>query len=250
LDPWHVVKLGDRELLEYEARAIRFVAGYRGLPVPRMVALVPFSGLPQLQLYPSYALIMRYIPGEQLQHAWPHLSDSQRATVVREVAIAVRVLRTIPIPPHLPPCHIGSCDGSGFPSRRDEPPFIGPFTSVPSLLTFCFNFVTEYSDKPANNERARQRYLPLRSHFREDAKIVFTHGDLQSKNILVHDGHLAAIVDWESAAFWPEWREYQIARSAERYAPWRALLDRVLEPFEAERVAMNEMRACQPLTFL
>lgn len=38
--------------------------------------------------------------------------------------------------------------------------------------------------------------------------ISFTHGDLHSGNILVHNGRLTAIVDWECAGWYPEYWEY------------------------------------------
>ncbi|KEZ43895.1 hypothetical protein SAPIO_CDS4070 [Scedosporium apiospermum] len=39
---------------------------------------------------------------------------------------------------------------------------------------------------------------------RTDHEIVFSHGDLAFHNILVRDGHIAAILDWEYAGWYPE----------------------------------------------
>jgi len=41
--------------------------------------------------------------------------------------------------------------------------------------------------------------------------IVFTHGDLNPWNILVHDGHVSAILDWETAGWYPEYWEFTTA---------------------------------------
>lgn len=38
--------------------------------------------------------------------------------------------------------------------------------------------------------------------------IVFTHGDLAPRNIMVNDGRIAAIVDWETAGWLPASWEY------------------------------------------
>ena len=40
---------------------------------------------------------------------------------------------------------------------------------------------------------------------------VLCHGDLHARNILMHDGRLAALLDWEVAVFGP--REYDVART-------------------------------------
>jgi Ser/Thr protein kinase RdoA (MazF antagonist) len=38
--------------------------------------------------------------------------------------------------------------------------------------------------------------------------IVFTHGDLDPRNILVENGRVSGIVDWEQAGWYPEYWEY------------------------------------------
>lgn len=39
-------------------------------------------------------------------------------------------------------------------------------------------------------------------------EIVFTHGDLRRRNILVENGRITAILDWEYAGWYPEWWQY------------------------------------------
>ncbi|KAF1960775.1 hypothetical protein CC80DRAFT_580502 [Byssothecium circinans] len=41
-----------------------------------------------------------------------------------------------------------------------------------------------------------------------DHAIVFSHGDLGFHNVLVQNGHVAAIIDWESAGWMPEHWDY------------------------------------------
>lgn len=36
---------------------------------------------------------------------------------------------------------------------------------------------------------------------------TFTHGDLNAQNIIINNGHVAAIIDWELAGFYPVWWE-------------------------------------------
>jgi aminoglycoside phosphotransferase (APT) family kinase protein len=37
---------------------------------------------------------------------------------------------------------------------------------------------------------------------------VFTHGDLAPRNIIVKDGKIAALLDWEVSGWYPEYWEY------------------------------------------
>jgi aminoglycoside phosphotransferase (APT) family kinase protein len=39
-------------------------------------------------------------------------------------------------------------------------------------------------------------------------KIVFTYGDLNMRNIMVENGKVTGIVDWETAGFYPSYWEY------------------------------------------
>ena len=63
--------------------------------------------------------------------------------------------------------------------------------------------------------------------------IVLTHNDLAPRNILVRDGYVVAILDWELCGFNPSYWEYVKAYLwADWQWPWIAdqLVDQVLEP--------------------
>src|SRR5204863_8894243 len=57
-------------------------------------------------------------------------------------------------------------------------------------------------------ERARVRF---RDRLPASAPYTLTHGDLASCNIIVKDGQLAGILDWETAGYFPVWWEYAAA---------------------------------------
>ena len=40
--------------------------------------------------------------------------------------------------------------------------------------------------------------------------VVFTHGDLLLHNIIVEDGHISGIIDWECAGWMPEYWEFGV----------------------------------------
>ncbi len=45
------------------------------------------------------------------------------------------------------------------------------------------------------------------SQLRTDYEIVLTHGDMHPSNIIVRDGCIVALIDWENAGFYPEYFE-------------------------------------------
>jgi thiamine kinase-like enzyme len=43
---------------------------------------------------------------------------------------------------------------------------------------------------------------------RTDHKVVFSHGDFAFHNVIVRDGHVQAIIDWEFSGWFPEHWDY------------------------------------------
>lgn len=56
------------------------------------------------------------------------------------------------------------------------------------------------------------------------APYVLTHGDLNTGNIMVHDGHVSGIIDWEYAGYYPDWWEYTEAMRIIEEQEWRYYL--------------------------
>lgn len=77
--------------------------------------------------------------------------------------------------------------------------------------------------------------LPGLMH-RTDHKIVFTHADLNMRNIIVEDGRITGIVDWENAGFFPEYWEYTKCHFGVRISKrWPKMIDAAFgNKYEAE----------------
>jgi aminoglycoside phosphotransferase len=79
--------------------------------------------------------------------------------------------------------------------------------------------------------------------------IVFTHGDLNLRNILVDDaGRITGIVDWESARWFPEYWEYTKAHFGVRDTiRWLAdVIDRVFLSYREELHVENMISDLAP----
>jgi thiamine kinase-like enzyme len=83
----------------------------------------------------------------------------------------------------------------------------GPFSSVSEFHDYLHSGMKKYCGDAAF-ETCRSEYRPFDNH-----RVVFTHADLQPKNILVDaiNGRLIGVIDWEMAGWWPAYWEYRKA---------------------------------------
>lgn len=85
-----------------------------------------------------------------------------------------------------------------------------------------------------------QRLITL--HQENTSPTCFTHGDLSSFNILVRDGKIAGLIDWEMSGWLPDYWEYTSAWHVNPYDEfWREEVDRFLEPHGKE-LEMERLR--------
>lgn len=82
----------------------------------------------------------------------------------------------------------------------------------------------------------------IAQHEKPDLSLNFTHGDLSSLNILARGDKVVAIVDWETAGWYPSYWEYTTACQVNPQNPfWRDEIEKFLDPFP-EQLAMEELR--------
>ncbi|KAL4790390.1 hypothetical protein BDV19DRAFT_372479 [Aspergillus venezuelensis] len=108
--------------------------------------------------------------------------------------------------------------------------FMGPFESEEELDEFCL--------ARAKSPTSRSLWRLLLPGMREKSpssstrKFVLTHGDLAARNIMVHNGELSGIVDWEYSGFYPEYMENALATVIhdQHEEWWLPVLKEILEP--------------------
>jgi hypothetical protein len=93
-------------------------------------------------------------------------------------------------------------------------PYNNRFMTFPWTPSHTFKSTTEYLDY------YRDMFLDicgpefveeLFSHFPTDTQVHLTHGDLLPHNILVEGSKITAIIDWETAGYYPEfWKYYRM----------------------------------------
>jgi len=139
---------------------------------------------------------MEFVDGECLEESWPSMNSEQKTCIASQLRDILTVMRSAP----LDQCKIGGFDGPVRDCRVFSDYVGGPFGSKAEFNGFVLDFL-------------RGTPVPIRKTLTgalgsSDHRVVFTHGDLAPRNIVVKDGCVQALLDWEYAGWYPEYWEY------------------------------------------
>ena len=205
-----------------EARSLDLVERYTEIPAPRVIDTFE---TPQH----SYLLMTR-VPGQPVGQILDVMTDGETKQVVSDLKKIVSELLQIP---NAIGFQFRICNslGEGFLDWR-----------IPDSQHEDLRFKTEadfneYLTRPFWDET---RKLAAKSHDTHH-KIVFTHGDLNMRNILAINGKVTGIVDWENAGWFPEYWEFTKAHYTARSSiRWLAdIIDQVFEGYREELKVEN-----------
>src|ERR1700722_7531568 len=219
-----VLKTGKRVRLT-EAVTLRFIAENTKVPVPKVFdAWTLRDG--------GAAILMEWIEdATPLESQWPSMSKEQKLKVAQQLRACADELRTLPQPPDRNGW-IGPLDGAPCWDERLKSQLCGPFPSEQAFNQFRLSLL----DRFLWEEGARKDIQAIQEGLRDDHRIVFTHGDLGVRNILV-DGHgdLVALIDWEMSGWMPEYWEYvKTVHGRWDDAEWRSYASIIAPPYDAE----------------
>ncbi|KDQ08646.1 hypothetical protein BOTBODRAFT_563237 [Botryobasidium botryosum FD-172 SS1] len=174
-----------------EALTMKFVAESTTIPIPRVLDMFTIRG----RLF----MVMEYIDAPSLDRVWHTLSATEKRSVLLQLQGYLRQLRSLR-PPH--PGIVEAADGTGCLDKRQQGEPFGPFT-VDEFHTFLgHDYLHQkkdlYPQFQADFERCAGRTYDTH----------FTHGDLAPRNILVRNGSIVGIIDWECAGWFPSYWEY------------------------------------------
>ncbi|PWY91894.1 kinase-like protein [Aspergillus sclerotioniger CBS 115572] len=202
-----------------EVDTLRKLAAHKDIPVPKLVRdWVDRDG--------RYFVLMERMDGETLEKAWPSLSESQKLSIADQVVHVRNQLKKITSTSiqavDQGPCYL-SLLYLDFELR-------GPFHSDAELWDSLILSLRNKSFPEKVLENLKKRLPPCGPY-------VLTHCDLNLGNIMVKDGELVGILDWEYAAYYPIWYEYVAASVgfAEMDVEWKKLLRQRLDVYEDAR---------------
>lgn len=182
-----VVKTGRRVTLD-ESTAMKMGIEL-GLPVPR----VNEAGT----AYDEVFIQMDYIPGDCLDTVWPSMTEKEKKSICEQLRAILTSMRSIPWRTNV----VGSCLGGAARDCRQYNDYHGgPYRDEETFNSAFYFDLVDTVPGPIRTALSRQ--------LRSDHRIVFSHGDLAQHNIIVKDGQIKALLDWEYAGWYPEYWDY------------------------------------------
>ncbi|KAJ8106067.1 hypothetical protein ONZ43_g7187 [Nemania bipapillata] len=222
----YAIKVGASSLAE--AHTMKFVAENTSIPVPKVYCAFTHDK----QVY----IVMERIYGEDAACHWTHRPEGSKARILVQLKGFIQQLRDIPPPPPSNDQYAVSnvIGGPIFDEHKQKLQPRGPFRTID-------DFHNELRDGLELN-KDNSALIPedlgelVKFHHQPFSKVVFTHGDLSSVNIMVDDDDVVGIVDWETAGWFPPYWEYVKAWNVDaQNAFWQDEVDKFLEPLLHER---------------
>jgi len=201
-----------------ELRALQIVQTYTQIPAPKGIDAIHYSG--------SSYLLMTGLHGYGIGQKLSTMTDTQIDAAAKDIAAYIAELRHVPNTTNSPfricnPLGSGILDWRIGDSQRQQLRFRNE-TEFNQFLT---------NDLPLDEDACS---LISKSHSVQH-DIVFTHADLNLRNILVDEmGRVSGIVDWECAGWYPEYWEYTKMHFTVRFTP-RWIADVVQQIFPGYR---------------
>ncbi|KAI1850004.1 hypothetical protein JX266_004383 [Neoarthrinium moseri] len=196
---------------------------------------------------------MELKPGRQLSELWPSMSDEEMLDVAKQLRGIWDQLRSIPSPGGFGGVTGGPLEHRFFKWIEADPKITGPFGAEEDLsmaLARRSHKNWEGSVRRAWTSEFFARNLPraLTNH-----PSVFTHADLQRKNILVVEVsasqagrrrlEVSAVVDWEDAGWYPSYWEYAACFVDFQWTDsWPEYVEYILDPYIPEAAVLRLVR--------
>ena len=211
-----------------EALALDLVFSQTTIPVPRVRRVVQWKN--------SLMIAMDYIPGRQLSQVWPSLSFLSKLGIAITLRRYVRQLRRIRHPRSIVPGPLATheprnCESPIFGSIQSAR---GPFASYQELSEF-------FNDRLRRTLRAYPYHRADNlGNFDDSAPLVFTHQDLNMRNLIVGDDGQLWVIDWAWSGFYPRWFEFIAMRrqagneeivTNKKEPLWDALIPFICDPY-------------------
>ncbi|RPD75437.1 kinase-like protein [Lentinus tigrinus ALCF2SS1-7] len=178
-----------------EAAAMTLVRQQTSIPVPEMYRFFVHGSR-------SY-LVMEYVHGETLDHCWDDLTSWEKiqvSVVLRDYVKQMRRIRTPQIDKQIP----GPITEDLSRPIRCELPALGECRAGPF---FSYAELRDWMNGRLRVSQQMQRYRYGGQAFDDSESLVFTHGDLFLRNLILGNDQRLWLIDFGCAGVYPRWFE-------------------------------------------
>lgn len=192
----------DDDGIQTEADMMHYAATH-GVLAPKVRAVYDIHTVSSIGPSAS-AMISDRVTGDRLSEVWGDLSDEARSGIIAQLRQQISNMRSCT------QSYIGRIDNRSAYNFYERVPgsVCGPFINEEHFDEWCLSRVPDglfgLTRKKWTKWLEKERQRPFRN-------MVLTHGNLSPRNIIVADGVVTGIVDWEMSGFWPEYAEYAFA---------------------------------------
>lgn len=149
-------------------------------------------------------IAMAPMPGKNLEVVWPGMESTEKESVMKDYKAILQRLRSID-PSQGTPIQIGAIDGGPVVDHRPNgQKFGGPFSTESELNSWLLSLI----DPESIQDQSDFYVETIKSCMKDNHQWRLTHGDMGPHNILVENGRITAVIDWEMAGWYPEYWEY------------------------------------------
>lgn len=190
------------------------------------------------------------IRGETLWRYWQHASEESRESLRNQLKHLICELREVPnpVPGRVAGAGGGVIIDDRYTEGRSKPnvPYFGPFSSVRDFhlwLRCGLELPVQEGPGIGPSQKAELEEM-IKAQDERDYSTILTHGDLNSFNIIVRDDKIVGIVDWESAAFYPDYWELTSTLNVNVYDEvWKPEIEKILDlPRFSKEYRMEQIR--------
>ncbi|KAF8156646.1 kinase-like domain-containing protein [Crassisporium funariophilum] len=166
-----------------------FVAENTTIPVPKVLFTGTFGRVNVIK--------MQYVKGIPVCNAWRRLTKAEQTQICLDLEGYVKQLRSLQPPS---PGQVSSTFGGWCRDHRIGVKPIGPFQTHDDFHRFLRGNTDLDSHREVDPAIFALHSGSYASHF--------THADLAPHNVIVRNGRIVAIIDWECSGWRPEYYEY------------------------------------------
>jgi serine/threonine protein kinase len=191
-----------RKVHLHEALALQFIREYTSIPVPTVHLAFEVRGIT--------FIVMENMAGENLDSLLEKdsIDDAQLGCIAKELVEYMQQIQKL-VPPSDPDGRLfGSFPSGPYNNVYFDPPPPRRYKYIEELSMYLVSMTATNPVSP-----------PL-LRVGQQVPTILAHGDLNPSNIMVKDGRISGIIDWDTFGSYPPWWEYmRVVRPWTRWDP-------------------------------